>query len=258
MRLSNPATANLVSTITQVIILSLLLLSNIPIINFSALGFFIASGVFASGFGRLFNYISVDRLGVSVSGALVGISPLLTTILAIIFLGEIVSISTILGAIFIVGGVFVISYQGEGFKWSRNLSFPLISAIFYSLSGIVRKIGLNIQPNSLLGAQIGSFAGLLSYIIYLTASRNLDQIKTNKNGLMYFIGSGIVISIAWIAMFNALMIGNVSVVSSIIGGYPLFSLVLSYIALKGTEDFGLNVILGSLIIVIGVVIISLF
>jgi uncharacterized membrane protein len=258
MKHSNPATASLTSTSIQFIILTLLLLEDIPRLNWNSLAFFIASGISSSGFGRLFNYRSVNKLGVATSSAFIGISPLITTVLAIIFLSENMVVTTILGAVMVVAGIFILSYQKGGFNLSKNHMFPFLSAFFYSAAGIMRKAGLNIQAESILGAQVGAMAGMLSFFIYLSITGNFNQINVNRNSLPYFIGSGITVSVAWIALFSAIKVGQVSLVSTLVGTHPLFSLVLSYLTLKGTEDLSWNIIIGSVITVLGISVITFF
>lgn len=57
---------------------------------------------------------------------------------------------------------------------------------------------------------------------------------------------------------KALEMGTVSVVSTIVFSYPLFSLLLSWLFLKGQEDLSWRVIVGCLVIVMGIAIVSLF
>ena len=58
MRESTPVTATLVIAGVQVTILSLLLLLDIPVFNWSAILYFIIAGVFSAILGRTLNYIS--------------------------------------------------------------------------------------------------------------------------------------------------------------------------------------------------------
>lgn len=256
---SNPSSANLMNALVQVSILTTLLAFNLPAINWHAVLFFALSGILASGLGRLFNYMSVERLGVAMSSALIGVTPLISTVLAILFLGEPLSLPVFLGAVLVVVGVYSISGTGDGLNHrDRSLLIPFLSATFYGFSSVVRKAGLNIQPDALLGAQVGAASGMLSFLIYLTLTGNLGEIRADRRSLGYFLASGITVSVAWIAMFNAMRMGTVAVVTTLMGANPLFSILLSWLVLRGQENLGGRVIAGSVAIVAGVALVSLF
>jgi len=51
--------------------------------------------------------------------------------------------------------------------------------------------------------------------------------------------------------------GTVAVVTTIVFSYPLFSLLLSWLFLRGQEDLGPRVIVGYVVIVVGVILVSL-
>ncbi|MFP3951479.1 MAG: DMT family transporter [Candidatus Bathyarchaeia archaeon] len=256
---STPYSASIIGSMVQTLILSILLLHNMPTINWEAVTFFALSGFLASNLGRLFNYLSVERLGVALSSSIIGGSPLISTALAIIILGEKSSLTIILGTILVVSGITVISSRrGRVRIRGKNMIFPLLSAVLYGASTVVRKIGLNIQSEAILGAQIGAFTGFLSFLITVTATDRLGELKANIKSLLLFASSGVIVSAGWIAMFTAMQNGTVSIVATLIGAYPLFSLLLSYFMLRGEEDISTRVILGSIMVVMGVVLVTLF
>lgn len=259
MRESSPVTATLVIAGVQVTILSLLLLLDIPVFNWRAIIYFIIAGVFSAILGRTLNYISIDRLGVPISTSLSGTNPLFALILAVIFLGEDVSINTLLGSFFVVAGIALMSGWGASNSLNfRDMVIPLFSAFFYACSSAIRKIGLNILPESILGAVVGALTSLIAYPILLLLMGRSGQFKLNKKAIPWLIGGGIATSTAWIGMFTATQMGSVSVVSAIIGANPLFGLLLSAILLRDTERITKQVAVGSILIVIAVIVITLF
>jgi len=259
MRESSPVTATLVIAGVQVTILSLLLLLDIPVFNWRAIIYFIIAGVFSAILGRTLNYISIDRLGVPISTSLSGTNPLFALILAVIFLGEDVSINTLLGSFFVVAGIALMSGWGASNSLNvRDMVIPLSSAFFYACSSAIRKIGLNILPESILGAVVGALTSLIAYPILLRLMGRSGEFKLNKKAIPWLIGGGIATSTAWIGMFTATQMGSVSVVSAIIGANPLFGLLLSAILLRDTERITKQVAAGSILIVIAVIVITLF
>ena len=256
---SNPATATLVVSAVQVMVLSILLLADPPEINWVAIAYFAASGIMASTLGRTLNYLSINKLGVAISTSLVGANPLFSTLFAFLFLNESVAVTTVLGSIMVVVGIAVISGKSEAVDFKKtDLLIPLMAACFYAASSTFRKVGLNILPEAVLGAVVGAMMSLIIYPIYLTATQKLGDFRLSKSSLPYLIVGGIVVSVTWISMFYAFNLGSVSVVSSLMGTSPLFSLMLSAVLLKDTEKITKNVVIGSIVIVAGIIIISMF
>jgi len=70
---------------------------------------FAAVGIMGSCLGRVFNYLGVARLGAARATPLINISPLFTTILALVFLGEQVTFRVFGGVVSIVAGVAVLT-----------------------------------------------------------------------------------------------------------------------------------------------------
>jgi uncharacterized membrane protein len=261
MRDSNPMTGAMVGAIVQVVLLSGLVVVVPPArIDWAAIAFFIASGILASTLGRLFNYMSIERLGVPVSATIIGSSPLFSTILAVLFIGEEVALTVLVGILLVVVGIAVTrSGESAGSKLrSSAILIPIAASAFYGASSVVRKIGLNILPEAALGAVVGAGASLISFGTYLILTQRTDMIRWNWSGGKYFILSGVVISAGWLSMFTALASGKVSVVSALIGTNPLFSIILSLILLSRSEDLDWRTGAGCLAIVAGAAVITLF
>ncbi len=258
MRHTTPATATVSVAAVQTLILSSLLVFDRPTFNWEAVGYFIAAGFFAAIMGRTFNYLSIEKLGVPVSTSLVGTNPLWAMILSVVFLGEAITYSTISGSILVVAGVALISGGGKNSNLNlRDMGIPIVSAFFYAASSAIRKVGLNILPESILGAVVGAMTGLIAYPILMKLMGRTNEFKFTKESVPFLIAGGITTSVAWISMFMATQQGTVSVVSAIIGANPLFGLVLSVVLLKDTERITPQVIIGCLTIVAAVIVITL-
>jgi len=137
MRDSTPLTGALISALVQVLILSgLLAASPPPRLDWTAVAYFVASGILASTLGRLCNYISIDRIGVPVSAAVIGSSPLFSTFFAVLLVGERVAAATLMGTVLVVVGIALTSGgDGGGFRLrSTAVVLPILAAAFYGAS----------------------------------------------------------------------------------------------------------------------------
>ena len=261
MKESNPMTGVIIGSLVQAALLAILVIADPPdAFNWTAVGFFVAAGILASTLGRLFNFTSIDRLGVALAASIIGSSPLFSTLLAAVFLGEKIDAATLFGTVLVVVGIAVARSGGKVVKELRSsvLLLPIASAIFYGASSVTRKAALNILPESAFGALVGAIASLTIYSTYLLVSRRTGELRVNWGSGRFWLANGVVVTLAWLSMFTALTNGKVSVVSSLGGTSPLFSVILSAILLKGSEDLNSRIVAGSLAIVAGAMVITLF
>lgn len=80
----------------------------------SAALWFAAVGVIGPCLGRLFNYMGVERLGAARATPLINSAPLFTTVFALVFLQERITLRVLLGMLSIVGGILILTGQQRG------------------------------------------------------------------------------------------------------------------------------------------------
>ena len=255
MKGASPLGAAFYSVLTQAVILTLLLLTRSFNTDLLAVAYFVLAGVLALGLGRLLNFIAMRNMGAAKTSAVIGSSPVLATLLSILFLAEPLVASTLAGACTVTVGIVLIS-GATGFKMERALIISLLSTFSYSLSNIFSKAGLRVQPDPFLSAQINAAAGLLFFIAYLAITRQRTTFKVGKNGLICFTATGVLSSIGWLTLMKALELGVVSVVTTIVYSYPLLTLVLGRVFLR-EERLDKRTVIGSALIVAGVAIVTL-
>ena len=257
MKDSNPDTANLLLTGIQTIVLTAILFMDFPELNWTAILWFSLSGICASFLGRLLTLTSYKRIGVSVGSAIVGTSPLLTTLLAVLFLGEPLVLSVVLGALLVVLGIAALNLKDGRLSIEYgSIYLPLGGAFLFAVSNVIRKMGTNLQPHAILGAQSSTLAGLIAFGFYLGAKGGLKDIHVSRQNINWLAGSGFVNAFAWITLTMAINLGSVSVVTSIIYSYPLFSVLFSRLFLKD-EPVDRFMVIGSVLIVLGIAVLSL-
>ncbi len=257
MKDSNPDTANLVLTGIQTLVLTGILFMDIPAVNLSALLWFALAGICGSFIARLLTMMSYKRIGVSAASALIGTSPVVTTLLAVLFLNESLLLPVVLGALLVVGGIVLINMKDGHLSLDWKLVYlPLCASVLYAVSNVLRKMGTNLLPHAVLGAQVSTFSGLIACTVYLAAKGGFKNLQLNKQNVQWLAGSGIVNAFAWITITMAISLGRVSVATSIIYSYPLFSVLLSRFMLRD-EAVNRYMVIGSTLIVLGVVVVSL-
>jgi len=258
MRGSNALSAALVSTSVQAGVLTTFLIFQLPSLNWMAVALFALSEVFALGVGRLLYFVAVGRIGLAVSSAVIGCNPLISALLAIVLLGEGFVFAVFVGALLVVVSIFLLSGVTRQTTGGGALVVPFLSAFSYSLANVIRKAALNLQPDPTLGAQMGTMAGSLCLLAYLLTTGRLGEVRADRRGLGYYSAAGATQALGWFALMVAMEMGTVAVVTTIVFSYPLFSLLLSWMFLRGREDLSLRVIAGCVLIVAGVVYVTLF
>jgi len=255
MKGTKPIVAAFWSVAVQTAILAALLLTNLPELNWTAVGYFVLGGVLSLGVARLLNFVAMRGLGVAKTSALIGSSPVMTTLLSLVILSDVPDLATLVGAATVALGVALIS-GASGFKVEKALLVGLASALAYSLSNIASKSGVLIQPNPFLSATAGAVAGLAFITAYLAASGQMRDLAVSRHSLACFAATGVLSSIGWLTMMSALETGSVGVVTTIVFSYPLFALITTRLLMK-EEKFSTRTVIGSTLVVLGVAIVTL-
>jgi len=255
MKSTSPTIAAFYSILTQTIILTALTITRTLTLNVLAIVLFAIGGLLSLGIGRLLYFISINKIGVARSSAIVGSSPVFTVILSIPILAEKPTTTTILGATSVTIGIILASGAKE-FKLEKAVAIALAATLSYALSNIISKAGLQIEPDPYLSAQVGATTSLIFFLIYMICTNQKNNIKIPKTSLLYFITTGIVMSIGWLSMMTALKLGAVSIVTTIVYSYPLFTLLLTRLLMK-EEKFGTREIVGAITIILGVAVVTL-
>lgn len=242
----------------------LILPNNLILYSIKADVYFIISGFFAPALARWFLFTSIERVGVSVSSSILATVPAFASILAILFLGEQLSLNLAFGVILIISGIIVFerdknnNQSVKNFN-SRDLLLPFIAALSAAVAITIRKMGLQELNSPVLGAAWGFSSAMVTYLVILLFSskqRNLFIFRLEDSFL--FITGGLSLAVGWLCIFYALSHGRVLLVAPLIGLHPLVVLILSPFFLKDFEQITLKTVLGCASVLLGVSLITLW
>jgi uncharacterized membrane protein len=262
---TNPTSAMLVVTLVGSIIFLLISLFTIPFsyINSRALIYFVIAGIFSPSLVRWLYFISLDRIGASVSSSILATGPAFTAIIAIVMLNEKITLPIGLGIMIIIGGIVIFERDmnndpGVGKRNSKDLIFPLLSALFFSFAVVTRKMGLNILDSPIFGVTVGFVTSMVIYSFVCLGSKKMrSSITVKKQDLPYFFGAGISLTAAWLTMFYALSYGEAIIVTPLANLHPLFVVILSYFFLGKIDKITGGIMLGAGVVVAGVLLITM-
>lgn len=136
----------------------------------------------------------------------------------------------------------------------RDLLYPLLAALCYSTNPIMVKMGLSISNEPLLGATIGMAASTIVYAIYFfLTGQTRDLFAVPRRIGWYFALAGISSTLGMFAFFAALEHVPATIVAPLVAVAPLVTLALSRLTLQETEHITRLDVLGTILIVVGVV-----
>jgi len=238
----------------------------IPLSRFTgwALFYFVLSGLSGPCIGRIMLFIGINRVGSSTASTLYSIKPLFSAIAAMLILGEHLTFGIGLATVIMVAGLAIISTNEAGGQiqksWTKkDLVFPIAAGAAYGLSNVLRKIGLNINYDPLMGV-VAQNVTALSFSLPLAFFRRGGQpmVWKNKNGWVAFMLSGIFSVLGQLALFQALALGTVIIVSPLSAISPLFVIAIAGIFLRQLERVTWKITVGAISIVLGTVLLTLF
>jgi DME family drug/metabolite transporter len=221
-----------------------------------AIAFFVLAGLIGTVSGRLLRFVSIEKVGASISAALINLSPLVSAILAIALLGEPITGPTAVGTLVIVAGAVLLSAGGRqiGYRpW--HLTLPVLSAVCFGVVAILRKLGLG-GAGAVMGSAINVTAALIAFAALLLASGRRDAMTCRGRSLAYFVAAGVAENAGVFMNVVALGTGMVSVVAPLNATSPVFTLLLSFFFLRGVEALTRRIVAGTLLIVAGVYLIT--
>jgi drug/metabolite transporter (DMT)-like permease len=256
---SNALTGSLISLGTSAAVFWLLVLTLIPLsaLETPAVGYFIAGGIFAPAIGQTLGYIGMERIGVARSSPIVNTSPIFSSILAVIFLGEVWVFQNMIGTCLVILGVVILSSgkRAESDWQKKDVIYPVMAAMAFGISTILRKTGLTSIPVPILAAAVTvgtAFVVLLSIIQFRGGLRML-QLSRQSAGWLF---SGALVNTgAILSFFYALNFGQIVRVEPLVACNPLLTILWTGIFLRQIERLSGRIVLGALVTVTGTVLV---
>ena len=179
-------------------------------------------------------------------------STVLTIILAVIFLGEKVTVYKTLGVVFIAIGTLLMIEKKDTEKKSEGegwLIYALLSAFFASLTTILGKIGIEGVESNLGTAIRTAVVIVMSFIMVAFTGKTGEIQRIDKKELGFILLSGLSTGASWLCYYKALQDGEAGIVVPIDKLSILVTIAFSYIVFK--ERLSKKAMLGLVMIVFG-------
>lgn len=215
--------------------------------------FLVLSGL-ATGGSWLFYFKALQLGNVNKVTPIDKSSTILTMILAILFLGESLTLAKAVAILFIGLGTYLMIQKKRDVAVvevhnNRWILYAVCSAVFASLTSILGKIGIEgVESN--LGTAIRTIVVLIMawVIVFVTRKQHMVK-KIDRRSWIFLILSGFATGGSWLCYYRALQDGLASVVVPIDKLSILITIIFSYVFLK--ETLTKKALLGLVLIVSG-------
>ena len=213
--------------------------------------FLILSGL-STGASWLFYFHAIQIGNINKVAAIDKSSTVLTILLALIFLGEGISVEKIIAVLLIgIGTLLMISKkeEKENKQSQMGLICAVLSAVFASLTSILGKIGIT-GIDSNLGTAIRTFVVLLmAWLMVFVTGKQREVGKIEKKEMIFICASGLATGGSWLCYYRALQEGPASVVVPI----DKLSILVIFARIVFKEKLNKKAMLGLLLIVAGTI-----
>ena len=222
--------------------------------NLKAVALFACVGLFFPGTVALLNFESNRLMGPNIAGALSSIAPVFAIALAIVILGEHIRGPQLLALAAIVVGI-TLMYRGQVSLSGRSrwlLALPVAASAIRGVIQPIVKFGFEWWPNPIAAVVVSYTVSSAILILSALGRAGGSMPMIDHRGVLWFAAVGLCNGLAVLAMYAALEYGPVAVISPLIAGYPLVTLLLSR-AFLAKEEGGPQLIAGVTGAVFGVV-----
>lgn len=227
---------------------------HLELVTPAALLGFVLGGLFGTGIGRRWLYIAIHRIGASPATAIKNSAPVISALFAAIVFQEPVTPIRWAAIIAIVVGVGLVTWK-PGTPMRSWLDIGVLAALgaaaAYGIRPLFLEFGLAAADLPLTAALIGSIAALAYVLVF--GDRSELRTISRERAMGYFVFSGIIQAIGFLALNYGLSDSIVSVVYPVTASAPLFTLGFTALLLRGQETLGPRIVLGSAAVVAGVI-----
>ena len=220
---------------------------------------FVAVGLFVPGVTRVLSFRGIRTMGSSITSTIVNTTPMFSTVLAILILGERPSPLVLAGVLLTVGGLVTVSWGGEKASYAKvELLFPFLCALLFSMKDISVRWGLGGgggQP--ILAAAIAALTSTIEIFLITRFAQGEKFTLPPLPVLRWFVWSGIFTGGSFLFMYVAFSMERVSIVAPLVNSYTVFVAVLTPFMARQIERLTPRKLAGAALVVAGIFAVSL-
>ena len=207
---------------------------------------FVVAGVAYPAVFRFLYYEGIDRVGSSVTAAVLGAYPAVSVLLAVAFLGDVLGVFAAAGVALIVGGVVLLQVTQESADAdeiedvvtgklaaadTRDLLYPAAATLLTGAAFVLIDFGLASFPDPVAATAVTQTPALVLFTGWaLVAGVGSGRLRLGPSVLGAFAVAGVFNFVGWLTNFFALQSGSVITVVPLLNTTPLLVMVITYSA----------------------------
>lgn len=233
-----------------------------------SLAAFAGAGLAGPMLGRVCFFASVHRIGASRGEVVKSSTPLLATILAVLFLEEQLTGPHLAGIVLIVTGIALVARQrptddeGNVDVSVLGVTLALAGAFFFGVDPIFISTGLAEGTPRLVGLSIKVITGAAGFVVYFLLRRDSEVVATLRarslSDVKWYVAAGLSGSLFLYAYYAALEVAQVVVVVPITYMSPLIVVAVSALLFQQRERVTVPVVVSSVLVIAGGILVTVF
>jgi uncharacterized membrane protein len=150
-----------------------------------------------------------------------------------------------------LGGVLLARRSHDEKRWRRrDMIFPLLGALGFAVRDNLSRWGFREYGDALTAAAAATLTSLV--MMWLVAGVRRTKLDLPLVALVFLVCSGIFEGLAYLLMWRALAIGDVSVVSPLVNAHSIVAITLAAIFLRDLERVTWRIVAAAALIIAGV------
>jgi drug/metabolite transporter (DMT)-like permease len=233
----------------------------LPPVQAGSVALFVAGGLAGTLVGRNLSYMSVERLGPSLSSAVRLTNSVFTLAFGLLLVGELPRPWQIGGIGVVTVGLWLTLWPAEpAAGWHRSsvslsgLALAVVSAASFALGDTMRRLALVLTPAPVLGAAIGASSALVAHLLW-SIRRHSARWPVGALGRADLLGSAACNTAALLLLYVGLNRAPAATVAALYNLQALVVITASPLVLPGQERITPGLVLGTLLALAGTVMI---
>ncbi len=219
---------------------------------------FVAVGLLVPGVTRVLSFRGIRTMGSSITSTIINTTPMFSTVLAILLLGERPGPWVIGGVFVTVCGLVTVSWTGATSSYRKiELIFPFLCALIFAFKDVTVRWGLGDgagQP--ILAAGIAALTSTVEIFLITRYFYGEKFCLPTANAARWFVWSGIFTGGSFLCMYVALSMERVTIIAPLINSYAVFVLILTPFMARQIESVTRRKVAGAAIVVVGIFMVS--
>lgn len=212
---------------------------------------FLLAGLLAPGGSQLLFTRAISEVGASRTSVTVGAGPLVAVAIALIFLGEPLHVTLVVGALAIVSGGALLAAERDRPEHLRAIGLLYAAGaavMFATRDNVIRALHADASPETAVAATV--LSGLVATLLWTRRLPSRDEARR-------LAPAGVLFGLSYVCLFEAYFHGRVTVVSPLVATESLWAVALAALLVRHTEGVGRRLALGALLVVAGGIVIGL-